>query len=246
MIHDPDFMRRDGMVWWACTCGADGEAGSLGVAAFEWVGHVRRADAADEVSRIGVEQEALECSIGQETAQGAMVTRAIRNMVTEVARFDRAYGGVYDWAEDDFPGTTDPYDLDALLLEAQRVQRAARIVEQRIKEAFQQEVQLNGAVRVGGTVYGDKPAKHRVLQDPDGLAEFLGADWRRGLRVDMKNVRIEGVKALAASRGLDAGAIEDSFFAWEGEDGRVLNPLPVDGKYTPKWAKALKEGERRR
>jgi len=174
------------------------------------------------------------------------IVGAVRYMVIEVARFDRAYGGDYDWSEDDFPGTTDPYDLDALLLEAQRVQRAARTVEQRIKEAFQQEVQLNGAVRVGGTVYGDKPAKHRVLQDPDGLAEFLGADWRRGLRVDMKNVRIEGVRALAASRGLDAGAIEDSFFAWEGEDGRVLNPLPVDGKYTPKWAKALKEGERRR
>ena len=88
MIHDPDFMRRDGMVWWACTCGADGEVGSLRVAAFEWVGHVRRANAADRVSRIGMEQEAMEiapdaglpaggnvteratfCSIGQDTAQ---------------------------------------------------------------------------------------------------------------------------------------------------------------------------------
>ena len=175
-----------------------------------------------------------------------VIVGTIRNTVAAVATFDRHYGmDQWDWSEDDFPGTDDPYDLDGMLLEVQRVIRAAQFVKTRIEEAFQADVAANGAIRVGDTVYGDKPNRHRVLQDPDGLADFLGDDWRQGIRVSMGNVRISGVKGVAESRGLAPEMIEDTFFGWEGEDTRVLSVLPVSGRYTPKWAQRLKEGERR-
>ncbi|MFH2072758.1 MAG: hypothetical protein ABIJ75_07915 [Actinomycetota bacterium] len=82
-----------------------------------------------------------------------VIVGTIRNTVAAVATFDRHYGlDLWDWSEDDFPGSDDPYDLDGMLLEVQRVIRAARFVEARIKEALLEDVAEHGAIRVGDIV----------------------------------------------------------------------------------------------
>lgn len=169
-----------------------------------------------------------------------------RRVIDQAADFDRAYGTLDGyWDEEPWPEGLNPHDLDAALLETDRVIRAARMVQARIRGVFQRDIATNGPIRIGSTVYGDKPDRTRRLIDEAGLKAWLGDDWGRVVRVDAGNVRMTGLRDVAASRGVDAGAVEDTFFDWEGDGGRVLSPLPVDGKYTPKWAKAMREGERR-
>lgn len=173
------------------------------------------------------------------------VASETRRIMIELARHDRAYGELPEWDEEPWPEGLDAYELAEALSEAERWKRAAGHLIDRIKSVFTDEVVEHGAIRIGGTVYATRSSRTRKLRDPDALWAFLGDKAHLAIRADSSNVRISILKKIAEERGIDPQAVEDTFFTWEGEHDLKLNVLPADGKYTPKWAKELAEGERR-
>lgn len=173
-----------------------------------------------------------------------------RGAVEDVAQWDRGHeasGEAYPWDEYGYLlAALDPYGLDAALLEVARIKRACDQVAAQLRANMIADVEAEGPVRIGSTVYATVPDRQRKVTDPQGLAEWLGEHWAQAVRIDASNVRITTVRQIAALRGQDPQAVEDTFFAWEGEGQRRLQPYRVDGKETPRWAQQLAEGERRK
>ena len=138
----------------------------------------------------------------------------------------------------------DPYVMDAALLHLARIVAAAQWVTACLEEVFLADIRVNGAVRVGGTVYTRSPVRRVTVPDPAALAVFLGADWPAVIRVDGGNLRLTNLRTLATARGMDPRAAVDTFVVID-TTGAKLGTLPIGGKYTPAWANALVEGERR-
>jgi hypothetical protein len=172
-----------------------------------------------------------------------------RRIIDELVRMDRAYGDTDDydpWEEEPWPQGLDAFDLAESLAEAERIHRIAKLVINRLRAHMTADVREHGAIRIGDQIYAPRPDRVRRLIDRDSFIEWAGPDLARCVRVDGSNVRITQVREVAEARGVDAQAVEDSFFSWEDRsDGWTLTILPMGSRYTPKWAESLAEGERR-
>lgn len=173
----------------------------------------------------------------------------LRDVINAVASWDRRNPDEpYPWDEfQPLPlAEASVYLLDEMLVEAGRMKRAADAVAKRIRDALLADVEAHSPIRIGDTVYASVPDRQRRLVDSGGFKAWLGEDWINAVRVDAGNVRITTVRQIAEQRGLDPKAVEETFFDWYGEeDARRLQPYPVNGASTPKWAKELPEGMRR-
>ena len=137
----------------------------------------------------------------------------------------------------------DIYELDEAMLEAKRLAQAARWLERWLEGLAVADLQEHGTIRIGDQVLVARPNRKRVLINADGLADYLGADWKPAVRLG-DNVRITAVRALAQQRGDDPAAIEDTFYEWQGTDDYKVERLHLGAARTPQWAKRIGQGER--
>lgn len=152
-------------------------------------------------------------------------------------------------------GEVDPDDQVARLLPALPVDRLVEVkhliseirrgvgqVARFVDRLIAQDVQQNGAIRLGDSVYqAARGSDRRVLEGMgQALFDWLGDDLRRC--VNPSDVKITGVRTVAELRGESVQAVEDTFYQRTLGTDWELEVLPVSRR---KWAEALADGERR-
>ena len=198
----------------------------------------------------------------------------VAEILGRLADHDRAYPGTdFPWVEEpDTVEDLDPETLDGWLMEAERAARVATLLRQRVEALLLVDVDRHGPVRLRDTLYkparntdirwSDDEAPGRLLhwavddtETPAGAADRIG----KVVRIDAKAVRQGEMKALAVIRlerrqpDADESAMEraawaafDTFFvrAASGTGPEyVLDKIPISR--APRWAQALRNGERR-
>lgn len=195
-------------------------------------------------------------------------------LLSRMQDHDRAYPGIeFPWAEEpEELEDLDPETLDGWLVEAERASRVATLLRRRVEALLLVDVDRHGPVRLRDTLY--KPARNTDIRWSDDEAAGRLLAWvatdtldpaaaaiRIGkvVRIDARAVRQGEMKALAVIRlqranpDADEAAMEraawaafDTFFVRASSDRGpeyVLDRVPI-GR-APKWAQALRHGERR-
>ena len=137
---------------------------------------------------------------------------------------------------------TDDEELWVLIGRVEAVARAARELADDLRAGLARRLD-GAALRFGDTVLVASPTRTDRLVDPDALIDWLGADWATVIPVTASTrVRRRALESVAEKRGVDPGAVWDTFVETEWGEPR-LQAIPVDR--APKWAQALAHGERR-
>lgn len=92
-------------------------------------------------------------------------------------------------------------------------------------------------------VYAQAEPPTRRIRDPKELAKYLELSAGAQLAFRSSDIKVQGVRAWAESKGDDPDEIEARFFEYVGDEGPVslrMNRL----EYAPWWALGLRRGER--
>jgi len=116
-----------------------------------------------------------------------------------------------------------------------------------------QNVEENGAIKIGKTVFNYSKGSRTVIQDARALL-----NWATGKELSdeaMDNLiavvgtnfspKLRGIDAVASKKGMDVQTARDTFTEkiWDAEP--KLQAIDVELGNAPKWAKELEDGNRR-
>jgi hypothetical protein len=132
-------------------------------------------------------------------------------------------------------------DLAAAKNAVIRLRRALSRIGQYIDSLIVADVRAHGPIRLGDSAYTiSNTSTRRVLPGmAEPLLDYLGDDLRRC--VNASDVKITGLRGVAATRGDDPQAVEQTFYETDILEEPELRIVPVAQR---KWALALQDGER--
>lgn len=150
---------------------------------------------------------------------------------------ERVYGSgeAPDWPEVELPYM----EMVEVMWEAERQQALWRSVVAEVKQQLLAQIG-DHSFHDGEWLYRPTRRKARFLQDPAQLIRFLGDDpaaVTSVLKLDGPDpIRVTALRRVAESRGLDAGAVEDTLCRVEwGEP--FLDKIRMDSDRCPEFVK---------
>lgn len=133
-------------------------------------------------------------------------------------------------------------DLAGALSHASDLAAAVRQLQDLLKQEMASRIGQGHAYRTGDIIYRVSPKRKIRVEDPRGLAEFLGSDVAKVFRLDGSNFRKRGLKEVAKSRDLEERTVRETFgIHTEESDDLALQSMPAEK--APKFLQGLADGE---
>lgn len=115
------------------------------------------------------------------------------------------------------------------------------------------DVEEKGAVKMNGKVYNFSKSYTTKVQNLDNLIQWMTErNLPQDVVGDIKAIigenftpKLRGLDAVATRRGLNPQTIRDTFLSKEWDESPKLQVIDPEGKYAPKWAQQLDDGQRR-
>lgn len=115
------------------------------------------------------------------------------------------------------------------------------------------DVEDKGAVKMNGKVFNYSKGYKNKVQNLDNLIQWMTErNLPQDVVSDIKAIlgetflpKLRGLDAVATRRGLNPQTIRDTFLDKEWDEAPKLQVIDPDGKYAPKWAQELGDGQRR-
>jgi len=130
-------------------------------------------------------------------------------------------------------------DLIAYERAADQVVGAATVVRAAVRRALADRLG-DGAARWGDYIYRNGSRTDWRVLDAEALADWLGPDWRKVVRVSGDNLRRTSLRLLAERRGINPQSVVETFIEVTYTD-RALQVLPIEK--APKFLQEMEEGE---
>jgi hypothetical protein len=162
--------------------------------------------------------------------------RELVETILEQVRVAQMVGG-YDLVGDKPDSVGDLIEYERA---ADEVVKAAHAVRAALRHRLAAQLGTDGAARYGDIIYRVGRTVSWKVVDPHGLAEWLGPDWAKVVRVSGDTLRRTGLRGLAQQRGQDPAVVQDTFIVEERSD-LDLQVMPADK--APKFLQALGDGE---
>tara|TARA_Y100000004_G_scaffold183749_1_gene231930 strand:- start:494 stop:1018 length:525 start_codon:yes stop_codon:yes gene_type:complete len=115
------------------------------------------------------------------------------------------------------------------------------------------DVEDKGAIKMQGKVFNFSKGYKTKVQNLDNLIQWMTErNLPQEVVTDIKAIigenfvpKLRGLDAVATRRGMNPETARDTFLVKEWDEAPKLSVIDPDGKYAPKWAKELDDGQRR-
>jgi hypothetical protein len=116
------------------------------------------------------------------------------------------------------------------------------------------DVEEKGAVKMNGRVYNFSKGYKTKVQNLEQLIQWMTErNLTEDVISDIKAIlgetfipKLRGLDAVAKRRGMNPETARDTFLVKEWDEAPKLSVIDPDGKYAPKWAQQLDDGQRRK
>ena len=116
------------------------------------------------------------------------------------------------------------------------------------------DVEEKGAVKMNGRVYNFSKGYKTKVQNLEQLIQWMTErNLTEDVIADIKAIlgetfvpKLRGLDAVAKRRGMNPETARDTFLSKEWDEAPKLQVIDPEGKYAPKWAQQLDDGQRRK
>lgn len=172
----------------------------------------------------------------------------MRDLIWEIAK-----SGEEDLSNTELQAIVEPKELYVARGLSGEAKRNTTSINSFVDTKMAENVEENGAIKIGKTVFNYSKSSRTVLQDArailnwatnkelsdeamDNLIAVIGTNFSPKLR---------GIDAVANKKGMDVQTARDTFTHKIWDEKPKLQAIDVELGNAPKWAKELGDGERR-
>jgi len=172
----------------------------------------------------------------------------MRDLIWEIAK-----SGEEDLGNTELQAIEDPQELYVARGLSGEAKRNTSNVNSFVDNKMAQNVEENGAIKIGKTVFNYSKSSRTVLQDARALL-----NWATGKELSdeaMDNLiavvgtnfspKLRGIDAVASKKGMDQQTARDTFTEKIWDNDPKLQVIDTELSSAPKWAINLNDGERR-
>lgn len=173
----------------------------------------------------------------------------MRDLIWEIAK-----SGEEDLSNTELEMITEPKELYVARGLSAEAKRDTTRINGFVDNKMAQNVEENGALKIGKNVFSYSKSSRTVLQDAKRLLDWatnkeLSEEAMNNLIAVVGNnfsPKLRGIDAVAGKKGMDVQVARDTFTEkiWDSEP--KLQVIDVELPAAPKWAKELEDGHRRK
>ena len=172
----------------------------------------------------------------------------MRDLIWEIAK-----SGEEDLSNTELQAVVEPKELYVARGLSGEAKRSTTNINSFVDTKMAENVEENGAIKIGKTVFNYSKSSRTVLQDARALLNWatnkeLSDDAMDNLIAVVGtnfSPKLRGIDAVADKKGMDKQTARDTFTdkIWDAEP--KLQAIDIELGNAPKWAKELEDGKRR-
>jgi len=172
----------------------------------------------------------------------------MRDLIWEIAK-----SGEEDLSNTELQAIGDPQDIYIARGLSGEAKRSTTNISSFVDNKMAQNVEENGAIRIGKTVFNYSKGSRTVIQDARALLNWATNKELSDEAMDQLiavvgnnfSPKLRGIDAIADKKGMDKQTARDTFTdkIWDAEP--KLQAIDIELGNAPKWAKELQDGKRR-
>lgn len=172
----------------------------------------------------------------------------MRDLIWEIAK-----SGEEDLSNTELQAIVEPKELYVARGLSGEAKRNTTSINSFVDNKMAENVEENGAIKIGKTVFNYSKSSRTVIQDAKRLLDWatnkeLSEEAMNNLIAVVGNnfsPKLRGIDAVAAKKGMDVQVARDTFTDKIWDEKPKLQAIDVELGNAPKWAKELGDGERR-
>lgn len=172
----------------------------------------------------------------------------MRDLIWEIAK-----SGEEDLTNTELHSIEEPKELYIARGLSSEAKRNTTSISNFVDAKMATNVEENGAIRIGKTVFNFSKSSRTVIQDARALLNWatnkeLSDEAMDNLLAVVGNnfsPKLRGIDAVAGRKGMDTQVARDTFTDKVWDEKPKLQAIDIELPSAPKWAKELADGKRR-